>query len=187
VSRRSGRPAESAPSAAGTTPSDLVWKSVKVPGYGAFRFHIPMDWEVTPFVFGDPTREPVDVQLWPMHGNERDSEIHVSIQTPRKGLSVPALSTIRKDVESVRDAMLPSAQTPPLTLQEMDGRSLTAYYFSMTDRSAAPSGGWRYMTYGKGLLGEFVLTFTLYNNKETGHHLVPLLVMMRDMEREPNS
>jgi hypothetical protein len=171
-------PSPSAPQA----PYTLVWKSVKVPGYGAFRLHIPPDWEVT--AFGDPAREPVDVRLWPLHGKELDTEIHLSIQAPRVGTRIPSLATLRRDVQAVRDAFPPSAGTPAPAVQEMEGKALTAFYFSMQDESPAPTGGWRYMTYGSGLLGDFLLIITRYSNKDFAHRLVPTLVMMRDIEWE---
>lgn len=161
--------------------SGLVWKSVKVPGYGAFRLHVPPDWEA--LAFGTPP-DPVQVSLYTRADKEKTTEIQLTIQVPRAGSWRPSQPSVRADVGNVRDLMLPSAKTETLTINELKGRSMTTWYFSMTDRREAPSGGWRYMTYGSGLLEGFVLSFTLSNSRDGAHRLVPTLVMMRDMEWE---
>jgi hypothetical protein len=161
--------------------SDLVWQVVEVPGYEAVRLHVPRDWQV--FATGTPPGEPVDVRLWPLEGKESDSEIHLYIRAPRAGSKAPALADIRLTVGGMRAAMLSSpGREGGDSLKELRSRSVTGYYFSIIDRSAAPRDGWRSMTFGSRLLGDFELRFSLQSHTDPSRYLVPTLDMMRDVE-----
>jgi hypothetical protein len=177
-----GGPSPSAGS--GPAVSGLVWKRVPVSGFGAMRLHIPADWDFS--TLGAPPR-PVDVTFRPAHGKDRSSEIHLSILAHRPGQAVQSRESLRADVERVRNVMMSSATPEDVPVRELQGGAVTGWYFSMTDRAAAPSGGWRYMTYGSGRLGNFVVTFNVTSNVSIEHQVAPVLTMLRDMEREPPS
>jgi len=168
--------------AAEPQPSGVVWNRIKVPGHGSLAFPAPKHWSAN----ASPWRDgPIVVQLGPGPWASTTYEVQLRIQPPPRRPEISDLQALRISVEGVRDVMAASASTPEIPVVELQGASLTGYYFSVTDRNAAPTGGWRFMTYGSALVEDLVVTFTVHSNQSSEHQVAPMLELMKQMKWEP--
>jgi len=81
-----------------------------------------------------------------------------------------ALPRVREAVAAAARQLLPTAVETEVRLQEINGRSDTGYFYSLTDKSLvgrkAEPGNYRFVLQGQLAVGEFLVLFTILSNEK---------------------
>ncbi len=85
---------------------------------------------------------------------------------------------VRANVEQSAQNMLPQAVEKTFKIEELKGKEIMGYYFTLTDKAPKP-GEWKYMTQGMAKLQSLLIFFTILDNRPDAPERTVALDMLR--------
>ena len=137
-------------------------RTFDVPGFGVLKLMIPTSWVEA----GPTTDDPALINVSYMVPKNRDFQMIVTALDGRyyRTLDQPFMELERR-VRHTGQGWLKRTVEQDVQVRPLVGSAFRGYYYSLTDKTTPlPAGEFKHITQGLGLIGDFVVPFTIFTN-----------------------
>lgn len=150
-----------------------------IPGHGLFKLNVPSSWLDN--LHQPPNDLPPTITFTPSSGTSFKILITV-LWSPLDKADYNNMQNIKVLMQQRGEELLSTAVESELTLQEMHGKHVAGYFFSLTDK-APKAGEYKYVTQGALGLGKLLLSFTILTNKKDSEVVNEALAMLHNAKQ----